>query len=173
MGNCTVAVKYKSSDKGLRKMQRSANDLQGRKVNVGYLEGGEMAWLAGIHEYGCHIEVTPEMRAYLHHHGLHLKRSTTEIVIPERSFLRAGWDEHHQEVIKKTDPLLADVLGGTMSADQFCETVGLLLKSKVQDYARDLKNPANHPFTKKQKGSGNPLVDSGDMINALSYEVEK
>lgn len=168
-----MGVRYKSKDKGLKRMTKTAEDLQGRKVNVGYIQGGEMAWLAAIHEYGCVIQVTPKMRAYLHRQGLHLKKSTTQIVIPERSFLRAGFDENHKAVLKKTDPLLADVLGGTMSADQFCEIVGLLLKSKVQDYARDLRNPANHPFTVKQKGSSNPLIDSGDMINALSYEVEK
>ena len=168
-----MGVKYRTKKDGLKKMQKAVNDLQGRKVNVGYIEGGEMAWLAAIHEYGCRIKVTPKMRAYLHRQGLHLKKSTTEIVIPERSFLRAGFDEHSAGVIKKTDPLIADVLGGTMSVEKFCDTVGLLLKSKIQDYAVDLRNPANHPFTVKQKGSSNPLVDSGDMIGALSYEVEK
>ena len=168
-----MAVKFKSVDKGLKRMQKTANDLQGRKINVGYLSGGEMAYLAAIHEYGCRIKVTPKMRAYLHSQGLHLKKSTSEIVIPERSFLRAGFDEVHKDVIKRTDPLVMDVLGGTMSADQLCEIVGLLLKSKIQDYAVDLKSPANHPFTKERKGSSNPLVDSGDMIGAISYEVER
>lgn len=168
-----MPVKYKSSDKGLKRMGKTVKDLQGRAVNVGYLEGGEMAWLAAIHEYGCRIKVTPKMRAWLHSQGLHLKATTSEIVIPERSFLRAGWDNNKDDVIKKTDPLLVDVLGGTMSADQFCETVGLLLKSRIQDYAVDLKSPALHPFTVKRKGSSNPLVGSGDMIGAISYEVEK
>ena len=35
---------------------------------------------------GCRIPVTPEMRAFLHHKGVHLKKSTNYIVIPERSF---------------------------------------------------------------------------------------
>lgn len=168
-----MPVKYKSSDKNLKRMSKSVKDLQGRVVNVGYIEGGEMAWLAAIHEYGCRIKVTPKMRAYLHSQGLHLKKDTTEIVIPERSFLRAGWDKHKDEVVKTTDPLIADVLGGTLSADKFCETVGLLLKSRIQDYATDLRNPALHPFTIKKKGSSNPLVGSGDMIGAIGYEVEK
>ena len=154
-------------------MQKSAHALKGRAVNVGYLQGGEMAWLASIHEYGCRIKVTDKMRAFLHSQGLHLKATTKEIVIPERSFLRGGWDAHHEAVIKQTDPLIADVTAGKMSADQFCEVVGLLLKSKIQDYAVDLRNPANHPFTVQRKGSSNPLVDSGDMIGALSYEVEE
>lgn len=168
-----MPVRYKSSGKKLRRMSVGAKDLQGRKVNVGYIEGGEMAWLAAIHEYGCRIKVTPKMRAYLHSQGLHLKRDTDEIVIPERSFLRAGYDASKDGVIRKTNPLIADVLGGTMSADEFCKVVGTLLRSRVQDYARDLRSPALHPFTIKQKGSSNPLVGSGDMIGAISYEVEK
>lgn len=168
-----MAIKHRVKKDVLGKMQKAVNDLDGMKINVGYVKGGEMAWLASIHEYGCTIKVTPKMRAYLHHQGLHLKKTTKEIVIPERSFLRAGFDEHHKNVIAKTDPLVADVLGGTMSVSQLGETVGLLLKSKIQDFARDLRSPKNHPFTIKQKGSSNPLVDSGDMINALDYEVER
>ena len=46
------------------------------------------AELGAIHEFGATINVTPKMRAYLHHIGIHLKESTTTVVIPTRSFLR-------------------------------------------------------------------------------------
>ncbi|MDR1514919.1 MAG: hypothetical protein LBS45_04425 [Synergistaceae bacterium] len=51
--------------------------------------GGDIVDIAWVHEFGASIEVTPKMRAYLHHEGLHLKPSTEYIHIPERSFLRA------------------------------------------------------------------------------------
>ena len=57
------------------------------------------------------------MRAYLHHNGLHLKNSTTQIKIPERAFLRNGYDEKKDEVVSKSEKVLGDVVGGTMSAD--------------------------------------------------------
>ena len=43
------------------------------------------------------------------------------------------------------------------------------LASKIKDYARDLDSPPNHPFTVEQKGSSNPLVDTGDMIGGISW----
>ena len=44
--------------------------------------------IAAVHEFGCTIKVTPEMRAYLHYQGIHLKTDTTHIHIPPRPFLR-------------------------------------------------------------------------------------
>lgn len=154
------------------KMEKSIEDLNGLRVNVGVL-GGEHAWLASIHEYGCRIPVTPKMRAFLHRKGLHLKKSTTEIVIPERSFLRSGFDENAEKVLKATEAVLPDVLIGTMSVEQYAKLVGLQLASAIKEYAVNLSSPPNHPFTKKQKGSSNPLVDTGNMINGITYEVVK
>ena len=151
-------------------MERAVDDLNGKKVVVGVLKG-ENAWLARIHEYGCKIKVTSKMRAYLNYRGLHLKASTTEITIPERSFLRAGFDKHNKEVLEATEAVLPDVLIGTMSVEPFAELVGLQLKGKIQDYAVNLRDPPNHSFTIDQKGSSNPLVDTGQMINGITYEV--
>lgn len=167
-----MGAKWKTIKNDFPKMERSLKQLDGKKVSVGVLGGGEQTWLASIHEYGCRIEVTPRMRAYLHGQGLHLKSTTTHITIPERAFLRNGYDESKDEVIKKAEAVLGDVLGGTMSAEQLFELVGLLLKSKIQDYARELDSPPNHPYTVENKGSSNPLVDSGDMIGAIDYKVE-
>lgn len=167
-----MGVKWKTTKNDFPKMERSIKQLNGKKVSVGVLGGGENSWLASIHEYGCKIKVTPRMRAYLARTGLYLKASTTHITIPERAFLRNGFDKCKDEVIDKAEKVMGDVLGGTMSADQLFELVGLLMKSRIQDYARELDNPPNHPYTVEHKGSSNPLVDSGDMIGAISYKVE-
>lgn len=167
-----MGVKWKTTKNDFPKMQAALQRLDGRKVSVGVLGGGEQSWLASIHEYGCKIEVTDKMRKYLAATGLHLKATTTHITIPERAFLRNGYDENKDEVIKKAEALLGDVLGGTMSETQLFELVGMLLKSKIQDYARDLDSPPLHPYTIEKKGSSNPLVSTGDMIGAIDYKVE-
>lgn len=170
MAGAKVKITTKKND--FPSMQKSIADLNGLTVNVGVLEG-ENAWLASIHEYGCRIKVTPKMRAYLHRKGLHLKASTTEIVIPERSFLRAGFDENNDKILKRTEAVLPDVIIGTMSVEKYAELVGLQLATAIQQYAVELRTPPNHPFTVKEKESSNPLVDTGDMINGITYEVEK
>lgn len=170
-----MGAKRKTVRNNIYKVEKSMDSLRGKKVIVGHLGGGEQAWLAAIHEYGLKIEVTPEMRAWLHANGLHLKKETQYITIPERSFLRSGYDTYHEEVIDKTNHLLGDVIGGTMSADKFCKIIGTLLRDKIREFAIDLKNPANHPFTIKRKGSSNPLVtkaEGGDLIESIVFEVE-
>ena len=167
-----MAVRWNTQRNNFPRMETTIEELNGKKVSVGVLGGGENTWLASIHEYGCVIPVTDKMRAYLHKTGLHLKKSTTQIVIPERAFLRNGFDEGKDEVLSNTQQLIGDVVGGTMTAEQFCEIVGLLLKGKIQDYARDLNSPPNHPYTVANKGSSNPLINTGDMIGAITYRVE-
>ena len=56
-------------------------------VFVGVKKGKEIN-IAAVHEFGCTIQVTPKMRAYLHYQGIHLKASTQYIHIPARPFLR-------------------------------------------------------------------------------------
>ena len=167
-----MAVTHKVKLNKFPEMRASIQTLDDMRINVGYIKGGELAWLASIHEYGCRIEITDKMRKWLHANGLHVKKTTTHIVIPERSFLRAGFDQHHGEVLNKVDDLVGDVVAGTMSVDEFARIIGLLMKSKIQAYAIDLKNPGLHPFTIERTGNTNPLVGSGDMIGAIDWEVE-
>lgn len=168
-----MGVKVKTIRDDFYKLEKRMESLNGKSVDVGVLAAGEMGWLAGIHEYGCKIKVTDKMRKYLHSQGLHLKDSTTHITIPERSFLRNGFDEHHEEVLNKAEKALGAVIHNEMAEDQFLKMVGLLLKSKIQTYARNLDTPPNHPYTIEQKGSSNPLIDTGHMVDHISFKVNK
>lgn len=146
--------------------------LNGTKINVGCLEG-EHAWLAAIHEYGCVIPVTPKMRAYLHHIGVHLRPETKQIVIPERSFLRAGFDSCQKEVMEEAEQVLPDVLFGTLSERQYIEMIGVLLRDRIKEYAVNLDKPAKKPWPTRDPAKNNPLVETGGMINSIEYEVEQ
>lgn len=165
-----MGVRYKTVKDNFPDMIKSLETLNGKKVNVGCIKG-ENQWLAAIHEYGCNIKVTPKMRAFLHSKGLHLKPTTTVIRIPERSFLRAGHDACIDKVLRNADRLLRLVICGRLSEEEFLDAIGENLASKIKAYAVDLSKPANHSFTVEEKGSSNPLVDTGDMIEGISFEV--
>lgn len=167
-----MGVRWRTTTNDFPRVQASVRQINGKKVSVGVLGGGENTWLASIHEYGCTIPVTDKMRKYLAANGLHLKKTTTQIVIPERAFLRNGFDENKDEVLRSSENALGAVMSGAMTGDQFLELVGLMLKGKIQNYARDLSSPPNHPFTVSRKGSSNPLISSGDMIGSITYRVE-
>lgn len=165
-----MGVKWSTKKNKFPEMERAVAELNGRRVNVG--ASGEQSWLASIHEYGCKIKVTDKMRAYLHSQGLHLKADTEYITIPERAFLRNGFDTNKDSVMKDAEQILPSVLAGSLATDEFLKMIGIILSSDIKDYAQQLDSPPLHPFTVKQKGSTNPLVDTGDMIESITYEVE-
>ena len=166
-----MKIKYKTKVDKMTEIAAQLQGLKGRKVIVGALQGNS-AWLAGIHEYGCNIPVTPKMRAFLHSQGLHLKASTTVIKIPERSFLRSGHDAHVDRVMTQTERALSQVVAGKMSVDDMLDLCGEQFATAIKTYMRDLSNPANHPYTVEQKGSSNPLIDTGGLLESITWEVK-
>ena len=166
-----MGIKWKTTVNKMPDMTKSIKTLDGRKVEVGVIEG-EHQWLAAIHEYGCNITVTQKMRAYLHYHGLHLSPNTTTIKIPERSFLRTGHDKNIDKVMKQADRAVEQVAGRYMSDQQLLDMIGQVLATNIKTYARDLSNPPNHPYTVEQKGSSNPLVNTGGMIEGITWRTK-
>lgn len=165
-----MGVKFVTKFDNISKMTATAKTIGGKKVQVG--ANWANAWLAGIHEYGCTIKVTPKMRAYLHSQGLHLNPNTTVIKIPERSFLRNGHDENVDRIIKQTERAVGQVLAGKMSVDDMLDLYGQQMATAIKKYMRDLKEPSNHPYTVEQKGSSNPLVDTGQLIESIEWRKE-
>lgn len=165
-----MAIKYKTIKNDFPRIKQALESINGRKLIIG--ASGDDAWLVGIHEYGCVINVTPKMRAYLHGKGLHLKDTTTQIIIPERSFMRAGHDACVGEVMNKADKVVGQLIAGKITEEQLFDMIGLAMSTQIKTYARDLAAPPNHPFTQEQKGSSNPLVDTGQMIESITWEVE-
>ena len=167
-----IKASYHSEGVGFPEMIKRLETVDGTAVEVGVLKG-EHKWLASIHEYGCDIPVTPKMRVYLHSQGLHLKDSTTRIRIPERSFLRSGFDANKDDVNKKAAKIMADVASGKTTVRGLHQAVGLELSGAIKEYAVSLNSPGNHPFTVENKGSSNPLVDTGDMIGSITWRKAK
>lgn len=141
-------------------------------MRVGVLDEGEIGMIAHVHEYGCDITVTEKMRAYLHFRGIHLKKETTVIRIPERSFIRAGFDAREADWRSKVDDIIQGCYDGGIPVDTALDMLGLDLAGQIQEFARDLSSPPNSKATVKLKGSSNPLVDTGRMIGAIRHEVE-
>ncbi len=166
-------VSYKADDpKALSRMIQKAQEINRRSVQVGIFDG-YYAWLAGIHEYGCHIPVTPKMRAWLHHQGIHLKKSITEIVIPERSFLRAGFDSTHEMVLSDIDVTLGHYLVSRQHVETVLKVTGRNLASQIKKYARNLRSPAKSAAS-YQLGTknSNPLIETGSMIAHITFQID-
>lgn len=134
-------------------------------------DDSEILMVAHVNEFGCQIEVTDKMRNYLRAIGLPLKNETTHINIPERSFIRSGYDQEKNKIIDKIGPLLEQVIQLQLPVDTFLETLGEYTVGLIQQYLTDIRGPKNHPFTVRQKGSSNPLIDTGRLRQSITYKV--
>ena len=164
-----MGVKWKTQKDDFPKVSAVAKTISGRKVQVGALTG-KNAYLAAIHEYGCTIRVTPKMRAWFARQGYPLKKSTTVIKIPERSFLRTGHDQNADRVIKQTEMALGQVLAGEMTADDMLDLYGQQMATAIKTYMRDLQSPPNSEMTGERKGSSNPLIDTGCLLGSITWK---
>lgn len=96
-----------------------------------------------------------------------------EVVIPERAFLRGGFDANHNQFSEKAVRLLGKVIKGRLSMDHFFEKMGDYIVGELQGYMLNLQDPPNSFATKSAKGKSNPLVDSGRLLKAITYKIIK
>lgn len=142
----------------------------------------DMAGLGAVQEFGATIRVTQKMRAFLHYMGIHLKKETTQVVIPSRSFLRDSlltaegkkalqvWDATEKEALIEylnNDTVSADVLANAIGAKALERVSNAFETSGFGNWAPDSQ------ITIKRKKSALPLVNNGGLRGSISYEVKE
>ena len=141
--------------KKLDKLIRDAKRGGGvKRVRVGYLgneqypDGTPVSLVALINEYG-----SPDNR------------------IPQRAFfsraLAAMRADLRRELRKGYDPRK----GGRVSPE-LAARLGEIAKRHIQASIEATREPPNAPATLESKRGSNPLVDSGQMADAVDYHVE-
>ena len=96
----------------------------------------------------------------------------TEVHIPERAFIRGGFDANVSKIGKRTETLLRTVILGQNSLDVFWDALGDSIVGMIQRYMTTLKDPPNSPITVAAKGGkSNPLVASGRLRDAITFRV--
>lgn len=167
-----MAIKITRDRNRIPKLIRSMNALKNKSIEAGVLTGGKQAMIARVHEFGVNIRVTPKMRAYLRTIGIYLKNSTTHIRIPERSFVRAGWDKYKSQIESRIDKGMEGVVELSVDPNVFLKMIGELTADRIKDYIEELSYPPNHPATIRQKGSSSPLIDTGSLRDSIDYRVK-
>lgn len=92
--------------------------------------------------------------------------------IPERSFIRAAYDENAKDLDGVIDRLWGGVKAGKIGAKKAAEILGDRHEKQIK--AKIKKGPfaANDESTIKRKKSSNPLINTGEMRNSIRYEVK-
>lgn len=152
-------------------LTKELGSLAKRKIKAGIMGKNDMTMIAAVHEFGARIPVTDKMRKWFAAQGYPLRKETTHITIPERSFIRAGFDENEREFIKHARMVLIEAMAKGTPMDTVLDALGLQLKGMIQTYMRDLSEPPLSKMTKEMTGRDNPLVHTGHLLRAIVHEV--
>lgn len=93
------------------------------------------------------------------------------VKIPERSFIRSGFDERLPNIENKAIMLLKQVLLMKISVGNYYDLLGEYIAGQLKDYMTELDSPPNSPVTINNKGSSNPLIDTGRLRQSIDYKV--
>jgi hypothetical protein len=94
------------------------------------------------------------------------------IGVPERSFMRTTMTERKKEIINLQETLLKKIQNGDMDIKQALGILGRTVSGFVSKKIVDIKSPPNSPATlKAKKPKTNPLIDTGQMKNSVTWEV--
>lgn len=97
---------------------------------------------------------------------------TRSVKIPERSFIRSGHDNCADEVLTQAGRAISKLLDGSLSEKEFFDLIGRNMSTKIKKFARSLSSPGNSSATTAVKKSSNPLVDTGSMINSITWRLK-
>jgi hypothetical protein len=137
--------------KALRERMQDANRAVMVGVPAGKTEpdGTSLAMIAAVHEFG-----------------------SPENGIPERSFIRAGILRGRTKFERLNAANLRLVVLGQKTVEQAIEQLGVVAAGEVKrEFTVGTFEPLK-PATIARKGSSKPLLDSGNLRQAVTYVIE-
>jgi hypothetical protein len=129
--------------------------LEKGHVNVGVLKK------AGKHE-GSDLTVAQV--------GLYNEFGTA--TIPERSFIRSTIEEKSREIKKVSQTQYKKVLNGDIDLNKGLGILGVFVQGLIQEKFTNNNWLPNVPSTIISKGSSKPLINTGQLRQSISFEVE-
>jgi phage gpG-like protein len=146
-----VWQELKSRLKALGKGRVKVGVLASQGGNAEHSNGLTIIELAAIHEFG-----SPAAH------------------IPERSFLRRTMRERMEEIYKFQTKLAKAIINRKMGVPQALGLLGTAVASWVKFTIQGGPHipPPLKPATIERKGSDRPLLDTGRLVGAITYEVD-
>jgi len=92
--------------------------------------------------------------------------------LPTRSFIKAGLEDSQDAHVKMVAQLSRAVLSGQATVDEALGRLGLWAATAIRRFITDGKvTPELKPSTVERKGSSKVLVDTGQLVGSISWEV--
>lgn len=93
--------------------------------------------------------------------------------IPPRPFFAQAYENNYDAMEELAGKLAQQVLEQKITKREALDKLGLWFSSKLKVEIRSGDFEPNAPSTISQKGSSKPLIDSGQMANAPTWQVRK
>jgi hypothetical protein len=127
-------------------LRRAGTLRVGFLANARYPDGTPVAMVAAIQDYGA-----------------------PAVGIPPRPFFR--------NMVAAKSPEWPAAIAGLLKANNFdtrrvLEITGQAIRGQLQQSIRDTNSPPLAPSTVARKGFAKPLVDTGQMLNSVAYEIK-
>ena len=105
-------------------------------------------------------------RAIWNHYG-------TSRGIPSRPFLLNAIRKNRRKYLEAMRTSAPKILRGEVTLQQFLSRLGILAQGDIQQEITNLRTPPNAPSTIAAKGSSNPLIDTGEMRQKVTWKVSR
>jgi|SRR6185436_15868619 len=92
--------------------------------------------------------------------------------IPERSFLRAWFDEAKPRLDDLITQVTRDALEGKRPYEQGLKRLGVQCVGEIQERIASNIPPPDKPHTIARKGSDTTLIDTGVLRSSITFEIK-
>jgi len=90
--------------------------------------------------------------------------------IPERSFIRSTIEENSNSYKASMRRIVKKIINGESDGYKMMGRLGMKIKGQVQEKIVSIQEPPNAESTIKRKKSSSPLVDSGQLVQSITWE---
>lgn len=148
-----MAASIIDKDHGFAAFFRRIKEIESSHVKVGVLDDGKVTG-AGL---------TVGQIAVVNEFG-------TEAV-PARSFVRSTFDQKREDLAELGKKLMTGIVDGKIKLKPALDVMGSTLAAAMKKKITDGEGipPPNAPSTVAAKGSDRPLVDTGRLLNSITW----
>ena len=91
--------------------------------------------------------------------------------LPERSFLRSSLLENKELYKRQLAALMKQVVRGEITPDEAYNKMGAIAAGKAQEVILNGDLAALKPETIRRKGSSKPLIDTGQLVQSITWDI--
>ena len=94
--------------------------------------------------------------------------------IPSRPFFRTALNNNRKYIKEQLKELLGKVATGKMTGEMALKSIGLEVQGLIQDSIKNGNWEPNSARTiRKKEYNGQPLIETGSMLRAVSFEIRR